>query len=154
MGPLTCLKTHGEVPLPKEHKAKKAVKKALKPWPEKLQIFGGILRDETSLGKTKQTLLMLALYARYGNVTNDPPNLIIVPATLVKQWAKEIREMWPGFTLWICYAEDDLLAVQLPNVIKASHLKSLPHLSNLPPHMRPLFEKSSGKKTNIILYET
>lgn len=151
-----CLKTYGEVPLPQEHKAKKAVKKAFKHWPKRLQIFGGILRDETGLGKTKQTLLMLALYAKYGKVTHDLPILIIVSATLIKQWAKEIREMWPGFTLWFCYASDDLLAVQMPNVITTSHLKSLPNLSNLPLHMRRLFDKSSGKGINIVLssYET
>lgn len=106
-----CLKSHGKLPLSPAHGVKDEVKEALEAMAQVLQIRGGILRDQTGLGKTKQVLVMLALHGKYRRPKSMLPMLLIVPASLVKQWAKEIRESWPGFTLWICYSEEEWGAV-------------------------------------------
>ena len=53
--------------------------------PKIAEPFGGILADEMGLGKTIQTIAVME--------TNLMPNtLLIVPASLVKQWIAEIRK--------------------------------------------------------------
>ena len=94
-----CWKTFGILPIPKECAQKQAIADALALLPTSMRTFGGFLKDQTGLGKTKQVLLMLALRARYMKSKPWPPALILVPATLINQWSKEIREFQPGFTL-------------------------------------------------------
>ncbi|KAL8845881.1 MAG: hypothetical protein Q9221_008987 [Calogaya cf. arnoldii] len=150
-----CLKSFGRVPLPDEHAATQEVQNALGKLTVGLRTFGGICRDQTGLGKTKLLLLWLALGAQFSNEFSRP-TLIVVPASLVTQWAKEISTDWPGFTLFVCYNEDDLPAYLKKNVIKASHLKMLQHPHRLPPHIQKLFSKDNTQSNSIVLtsYET
>jgi len=153
-----CAKTFGEIPVSKDHvfkdhALKSEVQHALSRLPKVLRTFGGFLRDQTGLGKTKQILLMLALSA-FLQQGLPQPILLVVPASLIIQWAKEIRECWPGFTLWVCYSAQDMPSVLKKNVIHASHIKGLPETKHLPPHMRYLFDKtdhSQRKRADIML---
>ena len=115
-----CLKTFGSLPIPNENAQKQAVAHALAKLPTPLRTLGGFLKDQTGLGKTKQVLLMLALRARYMKSKPWRPAPILVPATLINQWSKEIREFWPGFTLWVCYSAGDLPEVFKDNVLQTS----------------------------------
>ena len=145
-----CLKTFGSIPLPESHANKPDTHTALSKLPHTLRTFGGFLRDQTGLGKTKLILLMLALNARHGTSDNRPI-LILAPASLVKQWAKEIHDFWPGFTLWLLYAESELDVVYHENVITGLHLKDL---RNAPERMRFVFDKqdqSDVKRSHIVL---
>ena len=54
--------------------------------------FGGILADDMGLGKTLQVLCMLAYAVELGNQSN----LIIVPRSLLFNWAKEIEKFAPS----------------------------------------------------------
>lgn len=127
--------------------------KALSSLAKVLQAYGGFLRDQTGLGKTKLVLLMLAFYVKFAQEENVRPILILVPANLIRQWIwiKEIRESWPGFLLWIMWSEEDLGTA---NVLETSHILCLPFLSDLPLHMCMLFDKTNSshtKKSSIIL---
>ncbi len=53
--------------------------------------FGGILADDMGLGKTVQVLSILA----FALENNPAPNLIIVPRSLLFNWAKEIEKFAP-----------------------------------------------------------
>lgn len=119
-----CLETFGRLPIPKDHAKKQVVADALAQLPT-LRIFGGFLKDQTGLGKTKQVLLMLALRARYMKSKRWRPAPILVPAILITQWSKEIREFWPGFTLWVCYSADDLPEVFKDDVLHGKSFGSL-----------------------------
>jgi len=82
------------------------------------------------------------------------PALILVPATLILQWAKEIHESWPGLILWILYSTVELPSAYKSNTITASHLKGLPRLDHLPEHLRFLFDDSNRseiKRSSVIL---
>ncbi|CUG07318.1 SNF2 helicase, putative [Bodo saltans] len=59
------------------------------------QGLNGILADEMGLGKTVQTLALLAYFAEYKN--DWGPHLIVVPTTVVLNWAAECRRWCPGF---------------------------------------------------------
>lgn len=56
--------------------------------------FGGILADDMGLGKTIQVLSYL-LYDKYHTSGEKLPTLIIVPASLVYNWQKEIQTFTP-----------------------------------------------------------
>ncbi len=55
--------------------------------------FNVILADEMGLGKTIQLLSVLAARHRRG----EPPSLVICPASLVENWARECRRFVPDF---------------------------------------------------------
>ena len=152
-------KSCGYVPFPNNHQQKADVLAALAALLPTLQTWGGFVRDATGLGITKLVLLWLAIHAKFNNTEAPLPSLLLVPATLVKQWAKEIREHWPGFDLWVMYADSELDAVHQANIITKTHLRKLPNTSDFTPPMKQLFDKgdkSSLKQTSIILssYET
>lgn len=56
----------------------------------------GILADEPGLGKTRQ----IAGLCRYGGGTT----LIVCPSSILSQWVREIREVWPGARVCEWYA--------------------------------------------------
>lgn len=58
---------------------------------------------------------------------------------------------WPDLTLWICYAEDELLAVQSQNGIKAPHLF---YLFNLTPADKKDFDGIKRTSTTLSSHET
>ena len=56
--------------------------------------FGGLLADEMGLGKTVQVLAFFSL------LTIDQPCLIVVPTSLLFNWAREFEKFLPSFTVY------------------------------------------------------
>ncbi|KAJ2713143.1 DNA repair protein rhp26 [Coemansia spiralis] len=54
---------------------------------------GGILGDEMGLGKTVQTAAFLG--ALYHSRLLGRPSIIVCPATLMRQWVRELHAWWP-----------------------------------------------------------
>ncbi|KAJ2709068.1 DNA repair protein rhp26, partial [Coemansia sp. D1744] len=57
------------------------------------QRAGGILGDEMGLGKTVQTAAFLA--SLYHSKMLNRPSIIVCPATLMRQWVRELHTWWP-----------------------------------------------------------
>ncbi|KAJ2822326.1 DNA repair protein rhp26, partial [Coemansia erecta] len=57
------------------------------------QRAGGVLGDEMGLGKTVQTAAFLA--ALYHSKMLPHPSIIVCPATLMRQWVRELHAWWP-----------------------------------------------------------
>ncbi|KAJ2483937.1 DNA repair protein rhp26 [Coemansia sp. RSA 2131] len=57
------------------------------------QRAGGILGDEMGLGKTVQTAAFLA--SLYHSRMLSRPSIIVCPATLMRQWVRELHTWWP-----------------------------------------------------------
>ena len=66
--------------------------------------FNGILADDMGLGKTIQTLAHLLLEKESGRMQS--PNLIIVPTSLVSNWAREARLFAPALSVLIMHGSD------------------------------------------------
>lgn len=72
------------------------------------QQLGGVLADEMGLGKTIQaTAFMASVHLMYKLC--DVPRLsgaflVVVPATLLKQWMREIHTWYPPFRIFIYHA--------------------------------------------------
>lgn len=60
--------------------------------------FGGILADDMGLGKTIQILTFLLHEKRKGLSGSDMRTLIVTPASLVYNWAKEMKTFTPELT--------------------------------------------------------
>ncbi|HEX7670429.1 MAG TPA: DEAD/DEAH box helicase [Polyangiaceae bacterium] len=58
---------------------------------------GGVLADDMGLGKTLQTIAHLALEKESGRM--DCPSLIVMPTSLVTNWAREIRKFAPHLSV-------------------------------------------------------
>ena len=58
--------------------------------------FGGILADDMGLGKTVQVLAMLQ-YQK--NMNKQKPSLLVVPSSLVFNWAEEVQKFTPEMKL-------------------------------------------------------
>ncbi|EFJ53228.1 hypothetical protein VOLCADRAFT_120230 [Volvox carteri f. nagariensis] len=63
-------------------------------WELHTQRAGGILGDEMGLGKTVQVIAYLAGLHHSGLYR---PSLIVCPATVLRQWMRELRSWWPPF---------------------------------------------------------
>ncbi|KAL4452053.1 hypothetical protein ABPG75_007715 [Micractinium tetrahymenae] len=63
-------------------------------WELHTQRAGGIIGDEMGLGKTIQIIAFLAGLHHSGLFR---PSLIVCPATVLRQWLREIRAWWPLF---------------------------------------------------------
>lgn len=63
---------------------------------------GVCLADDMGLGKTLQTLTLLALWKAEG-VLNDSPALLVVPATLIRNWQSEATRFTPGLRVGILH---------------------------------------------------
>jgi SNF2 family DNA or RNA helicase len=76
---------------------------------------GGLLADEMGLGKTIQIISMMVAHPK-------PLNLIVCPASLVKQWTKEIEKFAPSIKVWTSY-DSNMNVVSEQNVIVVSYNK-------------------------------
>ena len=69
-------------------------------WELHTQQSGGIMGDEMGLGKTVQITAFLAGLHHSGLFK---PSLIVCPATMLRQWLREIREWYPSFRVAILH---------------------------------------------------
>ncbi len=69
-------------------------------WELHTQQAGGIMGDEMGLGKTVQITAFLAGLHHSGLFK---PSLIVCPATMLRQWLREIREWYPSFRVAILH---------------------------------------------------
>ena len=69
-------------------------------WELHTQRAGGIMGDEMGLGKTIQVTAFLAGLHHSGLFK---PTLIVCPATMLKQWLRELREWYPLFRVAILH---------------------------------------------------
>ena len=69
-------------------------------WELHTQQAGGIMGDEMGLGKTVQITAFLAGLHHSGLFK---PSLIVCPATMLRQWLREIREWYPPFRVAILH---------------------------------------------------
>ncbi|KAJ1826043.1 DNA repair protein rhp26, partial [Coemansia sp. RSA 2599] len=66
------------------------------------QNAGGILGDEMGLGKTVQVAAFLA--SMYHSRLLSRPSIIVCPATLMRQWVREIHTWWPALRVVILHS--------------------------------------------------
>ena len=69
-------------------------------WELHTQEAGGIMGDEMGLGKTVQITAFLAGLHHSGMFR---PSLIVCPATMLRQWLRELREWYPPFRVAILH---------------------------------------------------
>lgn len=63
--------------------------------------FGACLADDMGLGKTIQLLAFLLLIKN----KNNPPNLLILPASLISNWQNEIQKFAPSLKVFIAHPD-------------------------------------------------
>ncbi|KAJ3402291.1 hypothetical protein HDU80_005209 [Chytriomyces hyalinus] len=68
------------------------------------QQTGGILGDEMGLGKTIQIVAFLSGLHRSGMIGSQKPVLVVAPATVLRQWAKEFHEWWGALRVVILHS--------------------------------------------------
>jgi non-specific serine/threonine protein kinase len=75
-------------------------------WLEFLRAYGfhGILADDMGLGKTLQVIAVLLLEKRRGNRTG--PSLVVVPTSLIFNWAHEIARFAPDLSVVTWHGPD------------------------------------------------
>ncbi|OLN95564.1 DNA repair and recombination protein RAD26 [Colletotrichum chlorophyti] len=66
------------------------------------QGVGGIIGDEMGLGKTVQAIAFIAAL-HYSKKLNDPV-IVVVPATVLKQWVNEFHRWWPPLRVSILHS--------------------------------------------------
>ncbi|GIM09327.1 hypothetical protein Vretimale_13236, partial [Volvox reticuliferus] len=69
-------------------------------WELHTQQAGGILGDEMGLGKTVQVIAYLAGLHHSGRYR---PSLVVCPATVIRQWLRELRVWWPPFRVVVMH---------------------------------------------------
>lgn len=65
--------------------------------------FGGCLADDMGLGKTIQLIAYFLLQIEKGN---KKPNLVVVPTSLLQNWAKEIEKFAPTLNYLVLYGNN------------------------------------------------
>ncbi|KAJ2892161.1 DNA repair protein rhp26, partial [Coemansia aciculifera] len=63
---------------------------------------GGILGDEMGLGKTVQVAAFLA--SMYHSRLLNRPSIVVCPATLMRQWVRELHTWWPTLRVVILHS--------------------------------------------------
>ena len=71
-------------------------------WELHCQNAGGIIGDEMGLGKTIQTISFLA--ALHHSSMLKAPVIIVCPATVMKQWVREIHGWWPPLRVFVLHS--------------------------------------------------
>ncbi|CAO5674108.1 MAG: RNA polymerase-associated protein RapA [Holosporales bacterium] len=76
--------------------------------------MGGCLADDMGLGKTMQLIALMILIKKQRPV--DHPHLLIVPASLVCNWQKEIQTFAPHLTFFIAHSMTGHMATSQPDL--------------------------------------
>lgn len=81
---------------------------------------GGCLADDMGLGKTVQVLALLAKE----HVANPhlPPNLLVVPMSIVGNWEAEAKKFVPTLSVYVHHGAQRLIGESFYNAVKGSHL--------------------------------
>ncbi len=69
-------------------------------WELHNQRAGGIIGDEMGLGKTVQVAAFLAGLHHSGLFR---PSIVVCPATVLRQWLRELRLWWPPFRVVVLH---------------------------------------------------
>ncbi len=78
--------------------------------------FSALLADDMGLGKTVQILSFLA------QIDTKHPHLILVPASLLSQWEREIRQFLPNTPLYVHYGAKRASAyIKKTSIVLSSH---------------------------------
>ena len=77
--------------------------------------LGVCLADDMGLGKTVQVIALLLLHKRQRR-TDDPPHLLVVPASLLANWQAELERFAPSLSFLIAH----------PSAMPAAELAELP----------------------------
>ncbi|OBT82958.1 hypothetical protein VE02_08180 [Pseudogymnoascus sp. 03VT05] len=130
-----------------------------------LKLHGAILADEVGFGKTKQSLLIALLHSvLYTEMAMGPsptpqhkPMLLIVPPTLIGQWIRELRGMWPCFRTIVLYSDheykDEMALSSLPFLAMTEY----PSMNAVPDNLRFIFDPQNVLARSVIIitsYET
>lgn len=93
-------------------------------WELHNQRAGGIMGDEMGLGKTIQIISFLAGLHHSGLFR---PSLVVCPATMLKQWLREIRSWYPSFRVAILHE-----SARTNSLSKVSRSEIVRRISNSP----------------------
>jgi SNF2 family DNA or RNA helicase len=118
---------------------------------------GGIVADQTGLGKTIQTLLFIALFTKYwqGNWFDGKrahrPVEVVVPSQVVTQWADEIEQHWSkDLNLVVAYGTHKTMGAT-KKILRNSHMKNLPRLKGMPRALRYIFDDNDERASKTVI---
>ena len=119
--------------------------------------MGGILADQTGLGKTIQTLAFISWMTK-NHITenNNKPALVSCPPMLVESWANEAHTKFPELLIGVMYSEvgkfanPELASREIP----AKFTNKLPSMEGMPAALRPAFSDSKTRNRWVIVAST
>jgi hypothetical protein len=80
------------------------------------KVSGAILADEMGLGKTAQLITYLGCIR---HLENDPgPHLVVVPASLLENWQRELRRWCPALKIVVYYGKHRVVVRKRLNTLK------------------------------------
>ncbi|RZU32510.1 SNF2 family DNA or RNA helicase [Blastococcus saxobsidens] len=82
--------------------------------------LGGVLADDMGLGKTLQTLALICRAKEAGDLT--APVLVVAPASVVSNWAREAERFAPGLAVRTVTATGRKLGTPLTDVVEGADL--------------------------------
>lgn len=147
--------------IPLDEKASPEAKKAAGLLTQPYLIPGLMIQDMTGAGKTSLLLLILSHCTEpveyEGGQRVCKPFFLQVPKNLVRQWAEEIMEFWPYFTLIIGYDDGQLPPFIQDHVVSTSAIRAWPKPDLWPAKLRYIFDRTDAKNCRTIYltsYET
>lgn len=88
------------------------------------KIGGAILADEMGLGKTAQLITYLGVIRK---MENDPgPHLVVVPASLLENWQRELRRWCPDLKIVVYYGKHRSVVRKRLNALRERMAQGLP----------------------------
>jgi superfamily II DNA or RNA helicase len=82
--------------------------------------LGSILADDMGLGKSPQTLALLA--HEHDEGTRSGPSLVVCPMSLVGNWQREAARFIPGLSVYVHHGADRLTGDELTEALSAADL--------------------------------
>jgi hypothetical protein len=122
-----------------------------------LAIGGKMICDQTGLGKSMLLLMNLHLARSVQEFDGDGNPIyrmmaLMVPASVIKQWADDILDDWPELNLVISYDDTGLSGAKYQShFISASALKHWPDSTKWPAQYRYIFDPKDPKIASTIL---